>query len=116
MSRNTIVGRDWLKQFGVHMYYDLGYIRIGKSYVKIEEDIHISSLARLAAHTIIRPQIGKFSLCIVKLLNSKFPLVISTEDNTISRELGLLAVNSIVKTSKQGKFSVFLINTANKHI
>ena len=47
MNRNIILGRDWLKQFGVHMYYGLGCIRIGKSYVKMEEDIHISSLARL---------------------------------------------------------------------
>ena len=45
MNRNIILGRDWLKHFGVHMYYDLGCIKIGKSYVKMEEDIHISLLA-----------------------------------------------------------------------
>ena len=50
MSGNLILGRDWLKQFGVHMYYDLGYIRIGKSYDKMEEETHISSLARLIMH------------------------------------------------------------------
>ena len=54
MNRNIILGRDWLKQFGAYMYYDLGCIRIGKSYVRKEEDIHISSLARPTAHTIIR--------------------------------------------------------------
>ena len=56
------------------MYYDFGCIKIGKSYVKLEEDIHISSLARLTEHTVIRTQTGKFSLCIFKgnkqLLNS----------------------------------------------
>ena len=56
MNRNLILGRDWLKQFGVHMYYDIGCIRIGKSYVKIDEDIYISSFARLEVHTIIRLQ------------------------------------------------------------
>ena len=51
-----ILGRDWLKQFGdICMYCDLGCIRIGKSYVKIEKDIHISSLARLTTDTLIRP-------------------------------------------------------------
>ena len=49
MNRNIILGRGLLKQFGVCMYYDLGCIRIGKSYFKMEEDAHISSLARLAA-------------------------------------------------------------------
>ena len=87
------------------MYYDLGCIRIGKCYVKMEEDIHISSLVRCKAHTIIRLQTGKFCPCIAKgneqLLNSKFHQVIPTEDSPISREPGLLTVNSIVKTSKQ---------------
>ena len=59
MNRNIILGRDWLKQFGVHMYYDLGCIRVGKSYVKMEEDIHISSLIRLKHKTVIKPQTGK---------------------------------------------------------
>ena len=66
MNRNIIFCRDWLKQFGVRMYYDLGYISIGKSYVKMEEDIHISSLARLTLHSTIRLQTGKFCLCIAK--------------------------------------------------
>ena len=95
-------------------------MKIGKSYVKMEEDIHISLLARCTMHTVIRPQTGKFCLHIAKgnkqLLNSKFHQVIPTEDSTISRELGLLTVNSIVKTSKQGKFPVFLINNINKLI
>ena len=104
MNTNIILGRDWLKQFGVHMYYDLGCIRIGKSYVKMKEDTHISSLASLSALTIIRSQKGKFCPCIAKgneqLLNSKFHQVIPTEDTTISKEPGLLTVNSVVKTNK----------------
>ena len=57
---------------------------------KMEEDIHISLLARLTAHTIIRLQTGKFCICIAKgdeqLLNSNsiklFPLktVLSAEN------------------------------------
>ena len=82
------------------MYYDLCCIRIGKSYVKMEDDMHISSLARLTAHTIIIPQTGKFCLCIAigneQLLNYKFHHIIPTEDSTISREPSLLTVNSVV--------------------
>ena len=66
MNRNIILGRDWLKQFGVHMHYDLDCIKICKSYVKMEEDLHISSLARLTAKTVIRLQTGRFCLCIAK--------------------------------------------------
>ena len=110
------MGRDWLKQFGVYTYYDLGDIRIGKLYVKREEYIHISSLARLPAHTIIRLQTRKISLWIAKgneqLLNSKFHKVIPTDHSTISRQPGLLTVNSIVKTNKVSS-QVFLINNNN---
>ena len=66
MNRNIILGRDWLKQFGVCMYYDLECIRVGKSYIKLEDDLYISSIARLTTKSIIKPQSGKFCLCRVK--------------------------------------------------
>ena len=109
-----------VKAVGVGMYYDLGCIGIGKSYVKMEEDTHISSLARHTTQTVIRLQTKKFYLFIAKgnkqLLNSKLHQVNPTEDSTISRKPGLLIVNSIVTVSKQGKLSVFLIDNTNKHI
>ena len=102
------------------MYYDLGCIRIGKSYVKMKEDIDISSFVCPTKHTVIRPQTGKFCLCIARgndqSLNSRFHQIIPTEYNTISRDPGLLIFNSFVKISKHGKFSVFLINNTNKPI
>ena len=52
MNRNIILGKNWLKQFGVHMSYDLGCIRAVKFYIKLE-DLHISSIARLTSETII---------------------------------------------------------------
>lgn len=55
MNRNMILGRDWIKQKGVRLYFDLGYLRIGKTYVRLEEDIHISSLLRLCKQTTLAP-------------------------------------------------------------
>ena len=117
MNRNITLGRDWLEQFDVNMYYDLGCIRIGKSYVKMEQDIHISSLAILATQTVNRSQTVNFCLSITKgnkeLLNSEFHQIIPTEDSIITRQPGLLMVSSVDKTNKQGKF---LIKNANNHI
>ena len=45
MNRNIILGCDWLRHFGVQMYYNMGCIRVGKSFIKMEEDIHVSSIA-----------------------------------------------------------------------
>lgn len=39
MNRNIILGRDWLVQNGVRLYYDLGCLRVGNIYTNLEEDI-----------------------------------------------------------------------------
>ena len=118
MNKNIILNRDQLKQFGAHMYYDLGCIRVGKSYIKLEKDFHISSIARLTTEAIIKPQSGKVCLCRVKgneqVLNSKLHQVIAAEDSTLNQEPGPIVVNSIVKVTKQGKFLAFIINNTNK--
>ena len=89
MNRNITLGRDWLKQFGVHMYYGLRCIRVGKSYIKLEGDLHISSIARLTTETIIKPQSGKVCLCRVKgnkqVLNSKLHQVIVAENSALNQ-------------------------------
>ena len=120
INRNIILGRDWLKQFGVCMYYDLGCIRVGKSYIKLEEDLYISSIVRLATKTQIKPQTTKFCLCKVKgnkqALYNRLHQVIPSENSILNQEPGLLADNSIIKTTKQVKFFVLVINSTNKHI
>ena len=104
MNRNIILGRDWLKQFGVCMYNDLGCIRVGKSYIKLEEGLCISSIVRLATKTKIKPQTAKLCMCKVKGnkqgLHNRLHQVIPSENSILNQEPGLLAVNSIVKTTK----------------
>ena len=88
------------------MYYNLQCIRVGKYYVKPEEDLHISFIARLTTETIIKPQSGKVCLCRMKgnehVLNSKLHHVIATENSSLHQEPGLIIVDSIVKVTKQG--------------
>ena len=47
LNRNFILGRDWLIQNGIRMYFDLGMLRIGRTFVKFEEDCHIASILRI---------------------------------------------------------------------
>jgi hypothetical protein len=44
INRSFILGRDWQVQNGVRLYYDLGSLRIGKTYVPMVVDIHIPSI------------------------------------------------------------------------
>ena len=71
LNRNFILGMDWLKDNGVRIYFDLGMLRIGKTYVKLQEDCHISSILRLNKKTTIKPQSAM--ICHVKL-NQGFQL------------------------------------------
>ena len=56
LNRNLILGRDWLKQNGVRLYYDLGCLRIGQTYIPLEEDAHVASVVRIASTVILKPQ------------------------------------------------------------
>ena len=117
MNRNIILGRDWLKQFAVRMYYDLGCLRVGKSYIKMEEDIHISSLIRLKSKTQLKPQSGKLCWGRIKgnpqILKAKLHQVMSIENNN---EPGLLTINAIVKLTKKGICPIFIVNSTNHTI
>ena len=49
-------------------------------------------------------------------LHNRLHQVIPSENSILNQEPGLLAVNSIVKTTKQCKFFVLVINSTNKCI
>ena len=46
MNRNLILGRDWIIDNKIRLYYDLSCLRIGNTYVPLLEDMHISSVLR----------------------------------------------------------------------
>lgn len=52
---------------GVRIYFDLGCLRIEKIYVKLQEDIHISSLVGINKKLVIKPQTAV--VCHAKLYN-----------------------------------------------
>ena len=64
INRSFILGIDWLVQNGVRLYFDLGSLRIGKTYVPIVEDIHIASLLRASRKVIVKPQSS--TICLAK--------------------------------------------------
>ncbi|CAC5412418.1 unnamed protein product [Mytilus coruscus] len=67
MNRNVILGKDWLVQNGVRLYFDLGCLRIQKNYVPLE-DIHVASIVRLTVNAVLKPQ--TINVCPVGLKNN----------------------------------------------
>ena len=51
ISRNVIIGRDFLYDKNVRLYFDKQCLRINNDYIKLENDYAISSLIRLKQDT-----------------------------------------------------------------
>jgi hypothetical protein len=119
LNRNFILGRDWLKENGVRLYFDLGLLRIDKTYVKLEEDIHISTILRLDKKIVIKPRTAM--VCHVRFGN-RFQLpksglvkVSNVDDECIFDDPGLMVQDSVHAITKSGKLPVVLINYTTRH-
>ena len=118
MNRNIILGRDWLVQNGVRLYYDLGCLRIGQMYVPLEEDIHIASIVRLHRKTIIKPQTANVCLATIKnnseLNQHKIFQISQIDTGYISSEPGLTLSNAVIKIDKTRQFPIMIVNNTDK--
>ena len=56
INRKLILGRDWLIDNGIRLYFDLGCIRINNTYVPLQDDIHITSVIRAQSEIKLAPQ------------------------------------------------------------
>ena len=120
INRNVILGRDFLTTYGVRLYFDLGCLRIGKSYVALEQDIHISSLERLAKRTRLKPQSVTISAGKTKMThkkNSNELLEIShIEKGYLTQETGVMLGNTITSNKNHNKHPIYICNNTNKTI
>ena len=118
MNRNLILGRDWMIDDKIRIYYDLGCLRTGNTYVPLLEDMHISSVLRLTADIDLKPQTS--TIVHAKARNHpNFPVseicqVKATEKGIIGQEPGLLVANSVGKLNKNRRIPICLVNNTNK--
>lgn len=120
INRNFILGRDWLVQNSVRLYFDLGKLRIGESTIPLQEDIQIASLVRLRAKTILRPQTT--SVCIGKIKDSyDFPslqlyTVSAIDKGFVGSEPGLMVSNSVAKLARGRLLPILVVNSTYQTI
>ena len=121
MSRNLILGTDWLRQHGVRIYNDLGCMRIeNKRYVNLEEDIHVSSVARNKYNTVLKPLSA--TICYAKVRsNPDLPVrvdyqISAVEKGFTCREPGLEVVDSVSRLGKDRSIPILVTNSTGKFI
>ena len=110
---------DWLRHNDVRLYFDLKLMRIqGKTYCKLEEDIHIASTVRMQHTEILKPNSAK--VCYGKVrqhpdlnVGSKFE-VSQIDRGFIVNEPGLTVINSVSQLSKNRTVPLLIVNNTNK--
>ena len=119
LNRNFILGRDWLTENGVRLYFDLGCLRVKKTYVQLQNDIHICSLLRVDRDIVLRPQ--TMTINYVKL-NKGFQIpdsglveITNMDSDCIRGEPGLQLRGSVNKAIRNRKMPVMIINQTNRH-
>ena len=118
LNRSLILGRDWLKTNGVRLYYDLGCLRIGQTYIPLEEDIHIATVVRIASTVTLKPQTANVCTGHLRHKSEGFDSGIyemsSIENGYVGTVPGLMIAIIIVKPNRTGKFPVMIVNNTNK--
>ena len=120
INRNFILGRDWLVQNGVRLYFDLGILKFGDTTVPLEEDIHIASLVRLGSKTVLKPQSA--TVCIGRIKDSgeipsgELYAVSAIEKGFMGNQPGLMVSNSIAKMSKNRRLPILVVNNTNQTV
>jgi hypothetical protein len=122
MNRNVILGRDWLIQNGVRLYFDLSCLKVQNTYIPLQEDIHIVSVLRLSNKTLLKPQTAyvcwtkarKFHKCYT---NSNLYEISAVDTGFIGSQSGVMIGNSVVNMSARNRYPVRIINnTSSKTI
>ena len=118
LSRNFILGRDWLMQNGARMYFDLGALKIGNEYIALEEDIHISSIIRLSKGITLKPQHMHTCTAQTKLRNrcGKEYEVEQLGSGYVSKLCGVSVANAVIKIKRSRKFPLIIMNNTNQTV
>ena len=118
LNRLIILGRDWLRSYGVRVYFDLGAIRLNNELIALEEDIHITSVARLAESITLKPQ-HIHSCTLIPSRKEKEGQILELEQletGKISRLTGVALVNAVVKINKHRRLQVGIMNNTNQTV
>ena len=119
LSRNCLLGNDFLEKNDVIINMKLRKLKIGDLYVTLEDDIHISTVVRSSRNVELRPHTSH--VCEVRVKNvpyfekSDFYEIIPPSKGYLSEEPGVVVESSLIQF-KNGKFPVLISNKTDKTI
>lgn len=120
MNRMVILGRSWLCENGVRLFFDLGCLKIKDTYIPLEQDIHISALVRMNQSVTLKPYTSL--VCLVKVKNrpsipvSECYAIKEINTSYLANEPGVCIAESVAILSKNRRFPVMITNNTAKHV
>ena len=120
LNRNMILGLDWLKSNNVRIYFDLKSLRInGKTYVNLEEDIHVASTVRMKHTCVIKPNTAQICYGKVRgtpdLPSGQLYDVMEISRGFIANEPGLKVINCVTTLPQNRTLPLLIVNQTNRH-
>lgn len=118
LKRNVILGRDWLKQNSVRMYFDLGAIRLGSEYIALQEEAYISSIVRLRHNVTLKPQHLHACTARAEMRNGQGLdyEVVQIDKGFLSDLSGVSVANTVVKIKGRKSFPLLIMNNTNQTV
>ena len=127
INRCCILGRDWLVDNGVRLYYDINKLRIKGIYVDLEQDIHIASILRAQQTLTLEPNsviITHSKLKPTDYFKPGDPLIIKENElpdkkeniNDLYDEETPIIIDSIATISENRTIPVVLANISTQKI
>ena len=119
INKNIILGRDFCTRQGVRLYYDLNRMRVGKSYIPLEEDGHYTHQIRAARKIILRPREGivvRGKVSDKIKMGSKLYTVQPPTKGYVSDEPAIRIENSVGKMKMRTNIPVLMMNSSDKTI
>lgn len=113
LNRNFILGFDWLKKNNVRIYFDLKCLRInGKTYVNLEEIIHIASTVRMKTTKICYGKVRENPDLYVGQTYEISPL----DRGFLVNQPRLQVINTVSILNKNRSLPLLIVNNTNKFI
>ena len=120
LNRNMILGLDSLKSNNVRIYFDLKSLRVnGKTYVNLEEDIHVASTVRMKHTCVIKPNTAQICYGKVReppdLPSGQLYDVMEINRGFIANEPGLKVINCVTTLPQNRSLPLLIVNQTNRH-
>lgn len=120
LSRNCILGKDFLGANSARIYFDLNAVKVKGHYVPLEDDLAVASVVRLCKKVVLKPQTsyklpGKVKLHPLFKENQEY-MIGSIDKGFIYQEPFLHVSNSLVTLGQGRRVPLLLTNYTNKTI